>query len=110
MLCQIIKPFNRRGELQPLGSIIEVPEEMILTMSGYVQIIADDGYCPDRTSLPHYCQTGDSWCGGKLPGKDYPTLCYVINCEYLSALEMDVPFLASIQPDRDAFCSQPIPF
>lgn len=40
MRCQVIKPFNRRGEIQHPGSIIDVPKEMLLNMAGYVQPVA----------------------------------------------------------------------
>lgn len=40
MQCQVIKPFNRRGEIQQFGSFVEIPEEMFLQMAEYVQAVA----------------------------------------------------------------------
>ena len=37
MICQVLKEFERRRELQLPGSIIDVPEDMLLKMAGYVQ-------------------------------------------------------------------------
>lgn len=47
MKCKVIKPFNRRGELQLPGSTIEVPESMLQKLTGYVQAVATaDSYAP----------------------------------------------------------------
>lgn len=35
---RVIKPFKRRGEIIPLGSAIEVPEEFLPKLDGFVEI------------------------------------------------------------------------
>ena len=37
---------------------------------------------PEPKGYPHYCQTGECWCSGKLPSSDYPAECIKIKCEY----------------------------
>lgn len=77
MLCRVMKPFSRRGDVQLLGSIIEVPEDAFKILAEYVVQINETG-----KDLPHYCTDGDCWCSAKLPGSDYPTGCINIGCEY----------------------------
>jgi len=51
--CQVIKPFNRRGELQLPGRILDVPDEMIVKLKGFVRLVSDtaaDNYSPDDCS------------------------------------------------------------
>jgi len=55
MKCRVIKPFNRRGELQLPGSILDVPDEMIARLEGLVQLVVDssvDSYSPDNWKPP----------------------------------------------------------
>jgi hypothetical protein len=53
MRCHVLKQFNRRGEPQLPGSIIEVPEDMIPKLAGYVQAIASaDSYSPALPPVP----------------------------------------------------------
>ncbi len=37
MQCKIIKQFNRRGVLQLVGAVIDIPEEMVSAMAEYVR-------------------------------------------------------------------------
>jgi hypothetical protein len=55
MKCRVIKPFNRRGELQLPGSILDVPDEMIARLEGLVQLVVDSSagsYSPDDWKPP----------------------------------------------------------
>lgn len=48
MKCQVIKPFTRRGEMQHPGCIIEVPENALVKLTGYVEPLGTaDTYQPD---------------------------------------------------------------
>lgn len=44
MLARVIKPFKRRGEIIPPGSIIELPEHILPQLEGY--IVPADNYTP----------------------------------------------------------------
>lgn len=83
MRCQVIKSFNRRGEIQNPGSIIEVPDDALSKLAGYVQVIQPT--TRDPKTFPHYCKPSDSWCSGKLPGREYPKDCINHHCEYYHA-------------------------
>lgn len=78
MQCRVMKPFNRHGELQLPGIIIEVSEEALSKLAGYVQPITPD----EGRGLPHYCQTGACWCSALLPDRDHPADCILSACEY----------------------------
>ena len=39
MKCQVINSFKNRGEIILPGNIIDVPEEMLQKMAGYVQTL-----------------------------------------------------------------------
>lgn len=41
MRCEVLKTFKRRGEPQLPGSIIEVPQDVIVKLAGYVRILAN---------------------------------------------------------------------
>ena len=45
---RVIKPFKRRGEIIPLDSIIEIPDEILTKLIGFVEVLPceDSGY-PD---------------------------------------------------------------
>jgi hypothetical protein len=49
MKCQVLKSFVRRGENILPGSILEIPEEMIPKMAGYVLPLT---HCQARKVLP----------------------------------------------------------
>lgn len=54
MRCQVLKTFNRRGERQLPGSIIEVPEGVLQKLAGYVQPVAiADSYKP-KDGIPKF--------------------------------------------------------
>lgn len=40
MKCTVIKPFKACGQVQPVGSMVEVAESMLLEMVGYIQPVA----------------------------------------------------------------------
>ncbi|MDD2367531.1 MAG: hypothetical protein PHN84_15380 [Desulfuromonadaceae bacterium] len=48
MKCQVLRQFVRRGVSQLPGSVIDVPEEMLLKMAGYVQKIMPPSHCQAR--------------------------------------------------------------
>jgi hypothetical protein len=41
MRCTVIKQFNRRGVLQLPGSIINIPEDTLHKLAGFVQAITE---------------------------------------------------------------------
>jgi hypothetical protein len=52
---RVVKRFKRRGEIQDLGIIVKMPEEMLVTLSGFI--------------IPGICQArkiGGNVCGGSL--------------------------------------------
>jgi len=74
MLVQVISKFNRRGELQLPGGIIEIDATSLLKLEGFVKPLSDG------KELPHFCIEGDCWCSARLPSGHCPAEC--IPCEY----------------------------
>jgi len=54
MRCQVIKPFVRRGEIQNPGSILEVPEDALIKLTGYVEPIATADSYPEKDWRPEF--------------------------------------------------------
>ena len=65
MKCQVIKQFIRRGVSHHPGSIINVPESMLLKMAGFVEVVATaDSYVPASIPTPTrtcFCCKGDDF-------------------------------------------------
>lgn len=57
MRCEVINTFNRRGEPQLPGSIIDVPEDMFLKLAGYVKAITTTS--TTSVDAQTFEQTGD---------------------------------------------------
>lgn len=51
MLVTVTKEFKRRGEIVPHGTTIDVPDEMLVKLAGYV-IPADSYAIPGKTVTP----------------------------------------------------------
>ncbi|MDD2367561.1 MAG: hypothetical protein PHN84_15530 [Desulfuromonadaceae bacterium] len=57
MKCRVLKSFKNKGEIQKIRRIIEVPEDMIINMTGYIQSLE---FCQARKVKP------DRICGAPL--------------------------------------------
>ena len=78
MLCRVLKTFNRRGESQTPGTVLNIPEGVLIKLTGYVEPIATaDSYPepPEGTNptlaivSPTHCQAkkvGGRVCGSPL--------------------------------------------
>lgn len=55
MRCQVLKQFVRRGVSLLPGSIIDVPEEMLVKMAGYVQQLVPPTHCQARKVVGRIC-------------------------------------------------------
>jgi hypothetical protein len=121
MRCTVTKRFKSDGEFHPVGSIMDIPENMILKMAGFIQTIGNaDGYpdqpitgitgiespcppaeVPTRQIMPLYCVSGNCSCSTLLPGNDYPGDCIRISCEYYDS---DIPPLPVTQSTTVETC------
>lgn len=74
MRCEVLKSFKRRGELQLPGSIIEVPENMLDKLTGFVQALINasaDSYMSTKNQpIPKawLTDTGEFRTQGVFPG------------------------------------------
>lgn len=50
MKCRVLKSFKRSGEIQKIGSIIEVPEDRINNMAEYIEPLT---HCQARKINPN---------------------------------------------------------
>ncbi len=76
MKVRVIQPITTAKGTTPVGTIIDIPDNLLVKLKGKVELI------DDPKKFPHYCAKSDSWCSGKLPGNDYPSACIKIKCEY----------------------------
>ena len=88
MKVKVIQSFESVRGVIPAGEIIEISETLLEKLKGKVVVLPEEvDRKPDPRTLPHYCQPSGTWCGAKLTGSDYPTMCISISCEHYQQQE-----------------------
>lgn len=70
MECEVLKQFKRRGDIQYPGSIVDVPKDMLLKLSGYIKSVSCADSYPSTKQIepdPAHSLADDSESLGLLP-------------------------------------------
>ena len=69
----VIKEFKRRGELQTIGSVIEITEEAVSLLAGYVEAVPT---LPDDEPSPCFCCHGQDYWLSRINGDSICRRCH----------------------------------